>query len=166
MGIMAFNKSAAEKAKADLRRALIALNAHLQFKTYLVGERITLADICVMSNLLLAYKWVLDPDFRAGFNNVTRWFVTMVNQKNVKKVVGDFTLGSKAAQVDGKKMAEVAGNKPSKGAAGEKPTSKKESKSPKASPQPEAAGDADAKKDQKDPFAGFPKSAFVLDEFK
>merc|ERR1712212_1340887 len=145
MGIMPPNKQAMDKARAELRRSLLALNSHLHYKTFLVGERITLADISVMSNLMLAYKWVLDPEFRAGFNNVTRWFVTMVNQKNVKKVVGDFTLCSKAAQVDGKKMAEVAGNKPSKGAAVEKPASKKESK---------------------DPFAGFPKSAFVLDEFK
>jgi len=167
MGIMPPNKQAMDKAKVELRRSLLALNSHLHYKTFLVGERITLADISVMSNLMLAYKWVLDPEFRAGFNNVTRWFVTMVNQKNVKKVIGDFTLCSKAAQVDGKKMAEMAGNKPSKGAAAaEKPASQKESKSPKASPQPEAAGDADAKKDQKDPFAGFPKSAFVLDEFK
>merc|ERR1712002_1300237 len=107
MGIMPFNKAATAKAKEDLKRALTALNSHLLFQTYLVGERVTLADICVMSNLLMAYKWVLDPEFRAGFNNVTRWFVTMVNQKEVKKVIGDFTLCSKMAQFDPKKTAEL-----------------------------------------------------------
>merc|ERR1712025_404971 len=37
---------------------------------------------------------------------------------------------------------------------------------PKASPQPEETAALAAKKDPKDPFAGFPKSNFVLDEFK
>merc|ERR1712002_1373969 len=105
MGIVPFNKTATAKAKEALKRALSALNSHLLFQTYLVGERITLADICVMSNLLLAYKWVLDPEFRAGFNNVTRWFVTMVNQREVKKVIGDFALCSKTAKFDPKKFA-------------------------------------------------------------
>jgi len=163
MGIMPPNKAAMEKAKEDLRRALSALNSHLHFKTYLVGERITLADICVMSNLSLAYKWVLDPEFRAGFNNLTRWFVTMINQKEVKKVIGDFTLCSKAAQLDGKRtmMPEVGAGKPAKGA--EKSAKKETKHSTKASPQPEEAA---AKKDSKDPFANFPKSSFSLDEFK
>jgi len=185
MGIIAFNKSAAEKAKGDLRRALIALNAHLQFKTYLVGERITLADICVMSNLLLAYKWVLDPDFRAGFNNVTRWFVTMVNQKPVKKVIGDFTLCSKMAQFDPKKTAELTGGGGSGGGGGGGGKAKKEAKGgekkEKTPTRPAVAEEAPAddepstatviviekeKKGEKDPFAAFPKSSFVLDEFK
>jgi len=161
MGIMPFNKAATEKAKEDLKRALSALNAHLLFQTYLVGERITLADICVMSNLLLAFKWVLDPEFRAGFNNVTRWFVTMVNQKEVKKVIGDFALCSKMTQFDPKKLAEMTGGKGAvtKETTAEKPA-KKEAK-PAAQPEEQAA----SKKD-KDPFAAFPKSDFNLDEFK
>jgi len=178
MGIMAFNKQAAEKAKEDLRRALSALNAHLQFKTYLVGERITLADICVMSNLLLAYKWVLDPDFRAGFNNVTRWFVTMVNQKPVKKVIGDFTLCSKMAQFDPKKTAELntsSAGGPGGGGGGKAKKEAKKEKKEKTPTRPavteEALADDDepaaaAPKKEKDPFAAFPKSPFVLDEFK
>ena len=83
MGIMPFNKQATERAQADLKAALAALNDHLKLKTFLVGERISLADICCMANLLMPYKWVLDPEFRAGFNNVTRWFLTMVNQPQV-----------------------------------------------------------------------------------
>jgi len=161
MGILPFDKAATEKAKGDLKRALSALNSHLLAHTYLVGERITLADICVMSNLLLAFKWVMDPDFRAGFNNVTRWFVTMVNQTEVKKVIGDFTLCSKKAELDPKKMAEVSGKAASgkKEVKGEK-VAKKEVKAPEAKPE------GDAPKKDKDPFAGFPKSDFILDEFK
>jgi len=161
MGILPFDKAATEKAKGDLKRALTALNAHLLAHTYLVGERVTLADICVMSNLLLAFKHVMDPDFRAGFNNVTRWFVTMVNQTEVKRVIGDFTLCSKKAELDPKRMAEVG----VKAASGKKEAKVekvvKEAKAPEAK-----APDAEAPKKEKDPFAGFPKSDFILDEFK
>jgi len=112
MGIMAFNKQANERAKADLKQALAALNEHLKTRTFLVGERITLADICCMCNLLLAFKWVLDPESRAGFNNVTRWFLTLVNQPEVKRVIGDISLCSKAATFDAKAFAEFSsGNK-------------------------------------------------------
>jgi len=120
MGIMAFNKQANERAMADLKAALAVLNGHLQTKTFLVGERISLADICCMCNLLLAYKWVLDPEFRAGFNNVTRWFLTMVNQPQVKKIVGEVTLCSKAATFDAKAFAEFSGGKRQRGASGRK----------------------------------------------
>merc|ERR1719348_1155405 len=171
---MAFNKQANERAMADLKTALAVLNGHLKTKTFLVGERISLADICCMCNLLLAYKWVLDPEFRAGFNNVTRWFVTMINQKQVKKVIGDFALCSKMAEFDPKKLAEVsAGGKgavaaPKKEAkAAEKPAKKEVIKA--AAAPTTAAMDDEApatKKDSKDPFAGFPKSDFILDEFK
>merc|ERR1712198_434870 len=139
-------------ANEELKRALSALNAHLLFQTYLVGERITLADICVMSNLLLAFKWVLDPEFRAGFNNVTRWFVTMVNQKEVKKVIGDFALCSKMTQFDPKKLAEMTGGK---GAVkNETKAEKPAKKEAKSAAQPEELA---ASKKDKDPFAAFPK---------
>jgi len=170
MGIMPFNKAAIEKAKADLKRALSALNAHLLFNTYLVGERITLADICVMSNLLLAFKWVLDPEFRAGFNNVTRWFVTMVNQSQVKKIIGDFALCSKMAQADGKKAAEtssVPSGEKSPVAVPKKEAKIEKSVKKEAKPSLEIVDEEMLpKKDSKDPFARFPKSEFNLDEFK
>merc|ERR1712119_195096 len=47
MGIMAFNKNATERAKEDVKKAMDVLNKALLTKTYLVGERITLADVCV-----------------------------------------------------------------------------------------------------------------------
>lgn len=108
MGIMAFNKQANERAKVDLKSALSVLDAHLKTKTFLVGERVTLADICCMCNLILAFKWVLDPESRSGFNNVTRWFLTVANQPLVKLVIGETSLCSKAATFDAKAFAEFS----------------------------------------------------------
>ena len=51
-------RQATEKAKEDVRRAMDVLNKHLLTRTYLAGERITLADISVCCNLLQLYQWV------------------------------------------------------------------------------------------------------------
>ncbi len=47
-----------DRAKDDIKKALSVLNQQLETRTFLVGERISLADIAVASNLLLLYKWV------------------------------------------------------------------------------------------------------------
>ena len=64
LGIMQFNKSATERAKEDVKKAMTALNDHLLHHTYLVGERVTLADIVVACTMLSLYQNVLDPGFR------------------------------------------------------------------------------------------------------
>lgn len=53
-----------ERAKEDVKAALQVLNIHLLPRTYLVGERITLADIGVACTLLHLYQYVLDTSFR------------------------------------------------------------------------------------------------------
>merc|ERR1711915_1008117 len=107
LGIMHHDKNALERAKEDVRRALGVLNTHLLPRTFLVGERISLADICVCCTLLHLYQYVLDDGFRKQFQNVNRWFLTMVNQPQVKAVIGEFKLCDKMAQFDGKKFAEM-----------------------------------------------------------
>ncbi len=72
------------KAVEGVRRAFGTLERHLTSRTYLVGDKVTLADIVVVSSLVYAFKFLLDPAFRAPFPAVTRWFVTCVNQPQFK----------------------------------------------------------------------------------
>ncbi|KAG0727913.1 Elongation factor 1-gamma [Chionoecetes opilio] len=109
MGIMSFNKGNTERAKEDVRKALQCLNTHLLTRTFLVGERITLADVSVCCTLLHLYQYVLDAGFRKPFQNANRWFTTMINQPQVKAVIGDLKMCDKMAQFDPKKFAEVQG---------------------------------------------------------
>merc|ERR1712002_1391224 len=109
MGIMQFNKNATERAKEDIKGVLKALNDHLLAKTFLVGERISLADIAVACTLLSLYKQVMDPSFRGAYQNVNRWFTTIVNQPKAKDVLGAVALCSKMAEFDAKKFAEFSG---------------------------------------------------------
>lgn len=50
--------AAVETAKADFEKALQTLDMHLGQRTYLVGEALTLADLVVVSHLLLLYLTV------------------------------------------------------------------------------------------------------------
>jgi len=170
LGIMQFNKNATDRAKEDIKATLKSLNDHLLTRTFLVGERVTLADIVVACTLLSLYKQVLEPAFRKPFTNVTRWFTTIVNQPNVKAVLGAVALCTKMAEFDAKKFAEVSGKK-EKPAKEKKPAQEKkpaEKKEKKEKPK-EDDGDIDlapAEPKSKDPFEGVPKGTFDLEEWK
>lgn len=106
LGIMPYQKNNVDRAKADAQHTLSVLNQHLLNNTFLVGERISLADIVVFSNLLNLYQYVLEPSVRSGFGNVTRWFKTILNQPQVAKIVTKYQLADKAIEFDPKKYAE------------------------------------------------------------
>ncbi|CAH2325086.1 elongation factor 1-gamma [Pelobates cultripes] len=170
---MQYNKQATEQAKEEVKHVLAALDSHLQTRTFLVGERITLADINVVCSLLWLYKQVLDPSFRQPFGNVTRWFVTCVNQPQFRAVLGEVKLCDKMAQFDAKKFAELQPKKetPKKEKPPKEPKKEKEEKKQPPAPAPEEEMDeADqalaAEPKSKDPYAHLPKSPFVMDEFK
>ncbi|ELW52035.1 Elongation factor 1-gamma [Tupaia chinensis] len=177
LGIMHHNKQATENAKEEVRRILGLLDAHLKTRTFLVGERVTLADITVVCTLLWLYKQVLEPSFRQAFPNTNRWFLTCINQPQFRAVLGEVKLCEKMAQFDAKKFAESQPKKDTprkeKGSREEKQKPQAERKEDKkaAAPAPEEEMDEceqalAAEPKAKDPFAHLPKSTFVLDEFK
>ena len=84
-----------EKAKNDCKRTLLALNTHLSTRTFLVGERVTLADIVLARALLNFYKLFFDKDYMKDGGHVTRWFLTCINQKEFNGVIGDFKICEK-----------------------------------------------------------------------
>ncbi|XP_066426779.1 elongation factor 1-gamma isoform X1 [Molothrus aeneus] len=182
LGILHYNKQATELAKEEVRKVLGVLDGHLRTRTFLVGERVSLADISLVCALLWLYKQVLDPAFRGPFGNVTRWFLTCLNQPQFKAVLGEVQLCQRMAQFDAKKFAESQARKekekepPRKGEKGEKgekepPRKEKPPRKEEKRPQPEEELDEceqvlAAEPKAKDPFAHLPKSPFVLDEFK
>uniref|UniRef100_A0A670ZLZ9 Eukaryotic translation elongation factor 1 gamma n=1 Tax=Pseudonaja textilis TaxID=8673 RepID=A0A670ZLZ9_PSETE len=112
LGIMQYNKQATEYAKEEVKRILSLLDSHLKTRTFLVGERITLADITVVCTLLWLYKQVLEPSFRQPYENVNRWFVTCVNQPQFKAILGDLKLCEKMAQFDDSPIKPLHGPGP------------------------------------------------------
>ncbi|CAK9828643.1 Elongation factor 1-gamma [Anthophora retusa] len=173
LGIMPYNKQNVEHAKDDVKKALTALNSHLLTRTYLVGERLTLADISVAMTLLHLYQYILEPNLRKPYQNVNRWFQTVIYQPESMAVIGCFKLAEKTLEYDPKKFAETQG-KSSKKEKKEK-ESKKESKEAKEAKESkkEAVEELDptdialaAEPKTTNPFDALPKGSFDLDDFK
>jgi len=87
-GSLPYNKAAVESAKAFTIKQLSILEAYLADRTFLVGERITIADIFVASMLTRGFELVLDAEVRAAIPNVLRHFNTIVHQEHFAAVLG------------------------------------------------------------------------------
>jgi elongation factor 1-gamma len=184
IGIMQYNKQNTERAKEDIKTALAVLNTHLLTRTYLVGERISLADISVATYLVELYRLVFDAEFRKPYPNVNRWFTTLVNQPQFNAILGNVTFAEKQAQFDAKKFEELhaarggGGAKPAEKAGGggakkdkhDKKAEKKQAETV-AAPPPAAANDAEeddefGEVNTKDVFGHLPKGTFNMEDFK
>lgn len=150
-----YNKSSVEAAKAKVHDELKYLDNALKTKTFLVGNRITLADLFVASILAAAVETVLDAEVRKTYVNVFRHLNTIVNQEAYKAVSPAPTFTDKAiTYTPPKKEAKPAAAAPA----------------PKAAPAPAAAAneeEAPAAPKPKHPCEalGQPKS-FPFDEWK
>jgi len=165
VGIISVDSSVIDSGKSNLKKLLGVLNTHLLSHTWLVGERLTLADIVVGCSLLQAYQTVLEPKTRNAFPNVNRWFLTFVNQPQVKKILGEVKLNEK----EGVSTASPA--TPATPASQKAPKAKEEKKSESKKAAPPDEGDLDddgipQEKPAKDPFEAFPKGNFNMDDFK
>lgn len=174
IGIMQYNKNTHERAKQDVAKTLGALQARLVDNTFLVGERITLADIVVFCGLAQIFKEAADPAFRKPFFAVNRWFNTLLNQPQVKAVVKKFSFCEKEGQFDAKKYQEFQARIGGGGAAQPK-KEKKEKAPPAEKPKKEAepVEELDAAEQalleepkSKCPFDSLPKGTFNIDDFK
>jgi elongation factor 1-gamma len=87
-------------------KVLAFLNSHLLTRTYLVGERVTLADISVATTLLYLYQYILEPDLRMPYQNVNRWFQTIIHQPQSIAVLGDFKLAEKTLKYECKEVCQ------------------------------------------------------------
>ena len=115
---MPVNELMSAKAKEDLLKALKVLDNHLIDKTYLVGNAVTLADICVCSALIYPFKFLADAKYREAVPNVTRWFSTCVNQPAFISVVGNVEFAKTEMKAAGSAKPIAAGGGAAGGAKG------------------------------------------------
>jgi len=161
-GIIPNNPTATQKAKGDIRKCMENLNKHLLSRTFLVGQRITLADIVVAMSVYRLYELVFEPPFRKAFINVNRWYETIVNQPEVKSVIGKVTLCEKM-QVAKETKQEVKEEKPKEQ---KKPKEEKPKKKEKEPEEEEEESFEDKKPKGPNPLDLLPPSKFNLDEWK
>merc|ERR1711936_202396 len=134
-------------------------NDILAKQTFLVGERITYADITTALTLRSAFENVLVAELRNSFAHVSRWFMTTVNQPGVKSVVGDVVLCEKELQFDSKKYNEIAGKTQKEKA----PKKEKPKQEPKKK---EAKKEEKPKERPADPWASCDKFTMDMDAWK
>ncbi|XP_022136686.1 elongation factor 1-gamma [Momordica charantia] len=156
-GYGVYDAAAEEAANTALKRALAALNTHLASNTYLVGHSVTLADIIMTCNLYFGFTYWFTKSFSSEFPHVERYFWTLVNQPNFKKIMGE------VKQAD----AVLPLKKPEEAAADAKPKAKDEPKKQEEKPKAAAAEEEEAPKPKaKNPLDLLPPSKMILDEWK
>uniref|UniRef100_A0A7N0SYA6 Elongation factor 1-gamma n=1 Tax=Kalanchoe fedtschenkoi TaxID=63787 RepID=A0A7N0SYA6_KALFE len=151
-----------EAAIAALKKALSVLNSHLASNTYLVGHSVTLADIIMTCNLYLGFSRIMTKAFTSEFPHVERYFWTLANQPNFRKVFGEVKQVETVPPVAKKPEQHKETAKPK---AKEEP--KKEAKKVEKPKEPEPAAEEEAPKPKpKNPLDLLPPSPMVLDDWK
>nr|KYP63224.1 Elongation factor 1-gamma [Cajanus cajan] len=151
-----------EAANVALKRAFGAVNTHLASNTYLVGHSVTLADIIMTCNLYLGFTQLLVKSFTSEFPHVERYFWTLVNQPNFRKILGQVKQTESVLPIQSaKKPSQPKETKPKA-----KDEPKKAAKPVTEKPKEEEAEEEAPKPKPKNPLDLLPPSKMILDEWK
>ena len=71
-----------------VKNSAIALNGSLKGKNFLVGDKVTLADLVCAWTLMPAFQLMLDAGFRKGKAEVAAWFERVTSLPEFKKSAG------------------------------------------------------------------------------
>jgi elongation factor 1-gamma len=154
-GLMPNNKAVVGKGHEAINAIMQSLDQYLEPRTYLVGERVTLADISLAIYMRDLFSMIFDETVRNKYLNVTRWFTTIVNQDEFLRITGETALCVKPAQFDSKLFAQN-NPKPAKKEAPKKEAPKPREEKKEAPPPPA----------KKVPFSHLAPTKLDLDEWK
>lgn len=116
---------------------LKALDKFFEDKTFINGERLTVADLAFISSVKYVYEKALDNASRAEYKNFNRYYNTVTNQPEFKNVASlELFKAAKAAAPAGQSSADLL----------------------------EQLEKAEAK--PKDPFSTLPATTFDFDDYK
>ena len=88
VGFAPYNKEKYEQGLDALKKALRILDDRVKQSKYLVGDSITIADIHVVADLAIFFRFAFDEKFRKPFHNLTKYFESVANEPNFVKVIG------------------------------------------------------------------------------
>eukprot|EP00993_Chasmostoma_nieuportense_P000709 NODE_1652_length_1424_cov_94.979183_g1568_i0.p1 GENE.NODE_1652_length_1424_cov_94.979183_g1568_i0~~NODE_1652_length_1424_cov_94.979183_g1568_i0.p1 ORF type:complete len:450 (-),score=150.52 NODE_1652_length_1424_cov_94.979183_g1568_i0:73-1272(-) len=180
LGFLKFNGEVQKQSMDNIKKAMQALNLHLQRNTFLVGDRLTLADIVLACTLAPLYQRVLEPRLRGPHPCVNRWFETISQQPHFLKHIAlaptSWCVVAQKPKMDVKKQnpkqevkKEEQKEEPKKEQQSPKKDKKEKAQKPKpAEKEADEEEEEDAPKEEKkpNPMDALPKSSFVLDAYK
>ncbi|KAI1662954.1 eEF1-gamma domain-containing protein [Daldinia decipiens] len=150
LGFEPYNKKGVEDAAKNSEKVISVVEEHLLHNTYLVGERITLADLFAAGIISRGFQFFFDKKWRSEHPNVARWYETVYNQPIYADVSKPLEL------LDAPKLTNVAPKK----------TEQAKPKAPKAAPKPAEEEEPAPAPKPKHPLEALPRSEFALDDFK
>ncbi|CAH2314037.1 elongation factor 1-gamma [Pelobates cultripes] len=101
IGLLPYYEQATERAKVTFKKVMSVLETHLRTRTYMIGERLSIADVTIVSALVLPYMLVFDPIFRKPYISVNRWFTTCVNNTAFVEALGNVALCEETRHYEG-----------------------------------------------------------------
>ncbi|KAI6037958.1 hypothetical protein EDC04DRAFT_2698938 [Pisolithus marmoratus] len=162
-GYLAYNKAIHTSMTDRQLRGCNTLETILLTRTYLVGERLTLADITVASVIFMAVSYTVDAPLRAKYPNVLRHLDLIINQPKLKEVFGQPKFVEKAAQYT-PPAKEKKEKEPKQPAAAQAPKKEKPKKVEEDDDEEESLVPEEPK--AKNPLDLLPKSTFNLEDWK
>jgi len=88
LGLLETSPQENEIARVSTLKQFHILDNYLRDNTFLVGERVSLADILLSLTIYDVYRHVLDEQLVKGYPNLTRWFLTLIHQAPFQSVLG------------------------------------------------------------------------------
>lgn len=147
----AFTKKGLEVEIKNLIKSMDLVNRHLKGKKYLTGDRVTIADMLLVSKLFPLYNYVLNAGQRKKMANLTKYYDNLMSLDGFKNVLRPRDIKAEFPLVYG---TDVKEGKNAKKAAKKNEPAKKKKEAPKQTPPPKP----------KKPT--FPESKFNLFNFK
>lgn len=149
-----YNKKAVEDSSKAALKNLSVLESHLTANTYLVGERLTLADIFTAGLCTRAFALLLDKEWRSKNPAVTRWYTTVINQPDFKAVFPNPVFAEETVKYVPPKKEEKPKKEKEAAPKAAAPAQEEEEEEPKPEPKP------------KHPLEALGKPTLVLDDWK
>ncbi|KAK0392239.1 hypothetical protein NLU13_1736 [Sarocladium strictum] len=150
LGRVPYNKKNVDDAAKELTKIVAVVEAHLVNNTFLVGERITLADLFAAGLITRGFQYFFDKEWRSAHPATTRWFLTVTNQPIYSAVADKLELLEKPA------LTNVAPKKPEQPKPAAKPAAQPAAEEEEAAPAPKP----------KHPIDLLPRATYPLDEWK
>ncbi|EON62153.1 elongation factor EF-1 gamma subunit [Coniosporium apollinis CBS 100218] len=154
-----YNKKNVEDSQKAALKAIHVLEELLLVQTYLVGERLTLADLFAVAIISRGFQFFFDKKWREENPNVTRWYETVYNQEIYSAVADKLEFINEA----------IKNVPPKKEQAPKQEKQEKKKEAPK--PKKEEAADEEEEEDKpapkpKHPLEALDRPTFVLDDWK
>ncbi|MCJ1282992.1 hypothetical protein MMC26_002319 [Xylographa opegraphella] len=157
-----YNKKNVDDSMKAALKVVGVLEQHLLINTFLVGERITLADIFTAGVITRGFQYFFDKAWRSANPNVTRWYETVYNQPIYSAVADKLNFIDEAM----KNTPPASAKKDASTKKEKEPAAKKEAPKPKAKEvEDEEEEEVQAPK-PKHPLEALPKATLVLDDWK